>query len=137
MRTAVDTNVLLDVLAAGSAHGPASRETLHRARLDGALVICEVVYAELAAAFEGDRERLALFLLAAGIRLERTSETALAEAGASWRAYRAAGGPRSRVLADFLVAAHARDAADRLLSRDRGFYRRWFGDLPVLDPSVR
>ncbi len=39
-------------------------------------------------------------------------------------------------MADFLVGAHARAQADRLLSRDRGFYRAEFADLDILDPSV-
>jgi predicted nucleic acid-binding protein len=46
-----------------------------------------------------------------------------------------AGGTRERVIADFLIGAHAMAKADRLLTRDRGFYRRYFKDLTVLDPS--
>jgi predicted nucleic acid-binding protein len=38
------------------------------------------------------------------------------------------------VVADLLVGAHAAHQADRLLTRDRGFFRRYFDDLMVLDP---
>lgn len=44
-------------------------------------------------------------------------------------------GPRSRVVADFLVGAHASVQADRLLTRDRGFHRAYFGELTILDPT--
>jgi len=56
-------------------------------------------------------------------------------AGARWRLYRERGGTRERVIADFLIGAHACVSADRLLTRDRGFYRSYFGDLKILDPS--
>ena len=60
--------------------------------------------------------------------------TALA-AGRCWQEYRKAGGSRERVIADFLIGAHAAARADRLLTRDRGFYRNCFPGLPILDPS--
>jgi hypothetical protein len=57
-------------------------------------------------------------------------------AGAAWRRYRESGGPRSRLIADFLIGAHARRQAERLLTRDRGFYRTYFADLVILEPSI-
>lgn len=58
------------------------------------------------------------------------------DAGRAWRAYRARGGSRERVIADFLIGAHARARADRLLTRDRGFFRAYFEGLLVVDPSM-
>jgi predicted nucleic acid-binding protein len=53
-----------------------------------------------------------------------------------WSAYRRQRGTRERVIADFLIGAHALVQADRLLTRDRGFYRRYFEGLEILDPSA-
>jgi predicted nucleic acid-binding protein len=57
-------------------------------------------------------------------------------AGALWGANRR-GSERARVVADFLVGAHAMQHADRLLTRDRGFYRQAFADLEIVDPTHR
>ncbi len=135
MITAVDTNVLLDVLSADASFGGASRRALAAARADGALIVSEVVLAELSSAYTGAgsaREVLDR------LQIDFVPSTAqiAADAGGAWRAYREAGGPRTRIVADFLIGAHAARAADRLLTRDRGFYRTIFSDLVIVDPST-
>jgi len=134
MITAVDTNVLLDVLGADESFGEASRAALRRCFDEGALVACEVVWAETAAWFT-PIERMTARLASMGIRFEPLDAVAAQEAGAAWRNYRGAGGPRRRLLADFLVGGHAWHHAERLLTRDRGFYRAYFRDLAIVDPA--
>lgn len=52
MITAVDTSVLLDVFLPDDKHGPRSREWLRNAYDRGAILVCDVVYAELVPAFQ-------------------------------------------------------------------------------------
>lgn len=135
MITAVDTNVLLDVFTADPEHGPSSRSALSTCLEEGRIVICDVVWAETAAAFPRDHPVVET-LLSIGATYSPMAEPAAAMAGSAWREYRRTGGPRTRVVADFLIGAHALVTADRLLTRDRGFYRQHFTDLDIVDPSA-
>jgi predicted nucleic acid-binding protein len=130
MIIAVDTNIFLDVLRPNPAFVTSSLELLQRSAAEGSLVICSVVWAELAASFRR-REDLDAFLDAVPVRLERFTSGALYHAAQAWVAYRRAGGRRERILPDFLIGAHASAQCARLLSRDRGFYRSYFPDLDV------
>ncbi|MGB2711819.1 MAG: type II toxin-antitoxin system VapC family toxin [Conexibacter sp.] len=136
MITAVDTNVLLDVLTADPAFGPASLAALRAANKTGALVASEVVWAETSAWYSSEQEA-AQQLDELRVRLIPMGAAAAFAAGVAWGAYRRAGGRRDRMIADFLVGAHAATHADQLLTRDRRFYRTRFRGLKVLDPSVR
>jgi predicted nucleic acid-binding protein len=133
--TAVDTNVLIDVLGANTAFGLASSRAIRRCLGEGALVACEIVWAEAAANFvSGEAARTVLGRLR--VEFSAVELASAAVAGESWRAYRQAGGSRQRTVPDFLIGAHALHQADRLLTRDRGFYRGYFDGLEILDPTA-
>lgn len=134
MITAVDSNVLIDVLSPDPDHGPLSRDALKRCLAEGELVVCDVVWAETAAMFPSQKEA-ARSLDGLGISFSAVDAVAAGLAGAAWRLYRDRRGARVRLVTDFLVGAHAQEQADRLLTRDRGFYRSHFTRLTVLDPS--
>ncbi len=134
MITAVDTNVLCDYFGADRTFGPSSKEAIGSCLAEGRLVACEVVLAEVtaffsssSAAFEGIR--------GIGVEFDPISLQATLAAGTTWREYRQRGGRREHLVPDFLIGAHALLQADRLLTRDRGFYRAYFSRLRILDPA--
>jgi hypothetical protein len=101
---------------------------------EGALVACEVVWTETRSAFADDAAmRQAMDAL--GVAFSPISLASAEVAGAVWKRYRTGGGKRDRVVADFLIGAHAATQCDRLLTRDRGYYKKHFAGLAVFDPS--
>lgn len=135
MISALDANVIIDVVRGDEHFGPGSREAVRTAALRGSVVVCEVVWAEVVALFD-DVTRGAAVLENMSAGLLPISRDGADRAGVLWRAYRRAGGPRERLMADFLVAGHASEQADVLVTRDRGFARSHFGDLAIIDPSA-
>jgi predicted nucleic acid-binding protein len=134
MKTALDTSVILDVLTADPKWADASEAALKSAFLVGPLVIGECVLAEITPALtSGELDQFLgdwriLFL-------PSTRESARA-AGEMFRRHLSRAGKRSRVLPDFLIASHAQHHTGRLLARDRGYYRDYFADLTLIDPTV-
>lgn len=132
MKTAIDSSALLAIFN-GEPDANVWLEILIRARAEGRLVVCDVVYAELAPAF-ADEAGLRTQLDRLGIGFEPVSPAAAFRAGTLFRTYREAGGKRELMIPDFLIAAHAGVDADRLVAADRGYLRRYFADLPLLRP---
>lgn len=133
MKTAVDTSVLLDVLLNDPQHAPASLTALHRAAAEGALVISETALAELVPVLSP--ADFSQFLADWKLSFVPATQPVAILAGEMFRKYLDRGGKRGRVVPDFLIAAHAQLLADRLLARDRGYYRDYFTQLNLWDPS--
>jgi len=98
--TAVDTNVLLDVLRPNPDFLDASVKALVACGSEGKLVVCDIVYAELCVHFP-DRKSCDGFLRDREIGLQVSTRSACDFAARAWKKYREAGGPRERILPDF------------------------------------
>lgn len=133
MITAIDANVLLDVLSGSAAHGPRSAAALRQAASEGALIGSTAVLAEVLGAYD-DADAAGARLDQLGLELVPDDRRVAISAARVYRAYRKGGGTRSRILPDFLIGAHAAVHADRLLTRDRGFYRSHFAELTIMEP---
>jgi len=133
MVTAIDTSVLLDVLLNDPQHSGPSIAALRQAANEGSLVICETVLAEIVPTLAP--ADVPQFLADWNLTFAPSSQPSALLAGEMFRTYLQRGGKRGRVVPDFLIAAHAQHHAQRLLARDRGYYRDYFTQLQVWDPT--
>jgi predicted nucleic acid-binding protein len=133
MRTAIDSGVILDVVVGDPKHADASEIALRRVASEGALVVGECVLAEIRPAFSNDD--FEQFLDDWNIVFEPSSRESSLLAGAMFQVYlRRRRAVSRRVVADFLIGAHALVTCDRLLARDRGYYRDYFAGLRIIEP---
>jgi predicted nucleic acid-binding protein len=129
----VDTNVILDVLGADPEFGERSRLVLEETAETGALVINPVIFAEVGALVDSIEELDGL-VPESLFRRDAIPWEAAFLAGRALSAYRRAGGLRERILADFMIGAHAAVAGFGLITRDRGYGQHFM--IEVLDPGI-
>ena len=134
MITAVDTNILIDILEPDPVYGLRSKEALKKCLREGAVVACDVVWAEVATAYGNNQSDLVEALQAMRIGFSAMSMESALGTARSWHDYRRRGGGRDRIAADFLIGGHAAAQAERLLTRDLGFYRKYFKSVAVVSP---
>lgn len=132
---AVDSSVLLDLLIDDEQFAAASSESIGRALSMGEVVVCDAVVAEVQSMLD-TRETALDSLADFGIRYAATTEQAAVRAGHMQRRFRDRGGRRERVVADFLIGAHALLQCDALITRDAGFFRDYFKGLKIIVPKA-
>jgi predicted nucleic acid-binding protein len=129
---AVDTSALLSIFK-GESEGESWLDLLHDLARTKSLIISTVVLGEIRSFFPSDTACLKA-IQALDLRVSDLDQDSSLLAGKIFRDYRAKGGPRSTILPDFLVAAHATVKADALATFDRGYLRTYFPKIRLLQP---
>ncbi len=132
---ALDSSVLLDVLVGDPRHVDASEEAIAGALAMGEVVVCEAVVAELQSLLDTDADVMEV-LESMGIRFQPGSEQVAMRAGLMNKRFRKRGGQRERVMADFLIGAHAMLQCKALITRDDAFFRVYFKGLRIIAPRA-
>jgi predicted nucleic acid-binding protein len=138
MSTAIDTNVIVALWDRDHTLNTIAQRALEVALSRGQLVIAAPVFAELLACPGRDEQFLTTFFSDTGITVEWVlDESTWRAAGLAFQAYAAQrrkqrdSGPR-RILADFLIGAHALQKKYHLLTLDDRIYRTAFPTLKIV-----
>jgi predicted nucleic acid-binding protein len=126
----VDSSVVLSIYT-GEPAGAEWLQILIGLRKRSALLVCEVVVAETRPALPSLAEHKKQ-LEKLGLVYSPLGFEAACRAGEIHRAYRKAGGDRKRIMADFMIGAHACIQADQLATDDEGFMRKYFSSLKLV-----
>ena len=138
MTTAIDTNVIVALWDRDATLNSAAQSALDAALGRGGLIIAAPVFAELMACPGRDQAFLDMFFHDAGIVVDcNLDEVTWRAAGRAFQACAARRrrhgepGPR-RILADFLIGAHAMQKGYRLLTLDDRLYQATFPGLKTV-----
>lgn len=144
MVTAIDTNIIVGVLEGEEALAGYLATVLDRLAEHGQLIIAPVVYAELLAAPSRPPAIVDAFLTETPVRADWSlNEAVWRAAGLAYRTHRQRraegegnGAVARRILADFIIGAHALHRRATLLTWDIGIYRTYFPGLVTVAPET-
>jgi hypothetical protein len=137
MTTAIDTNVVVALWDEDPTLSLAAQTALEAAFNRGSLVVSAPVFAELIAAPRRTESFVSSFLEATGIAVEwDLGEGVWRSAGRAFQDYaerrrRQRDRGSRRILADFLIGAHAQTRGYRLLTLDERLYKAAFPTLTI------
>jgi predicted nucleic acid-binding protein len=142
MPIALDTNVLWPVLTEAQPAVSVLAPIIESYNTSDGLVVCGAVYAELLAGPGATASIVDASLARVGIVIDDALPLAIwREAGLAYRAYAerrlaSEGALPRRILADFIIGAHALHTASALMTLNRSDFARLFPALPLIVPSL-
>jgi predicted nucleic acid-binding protein len=147
---AVDSNILIDFIGNDPVAADSADDALRRALGSGPVVVCDMVVAEVVTGL-GNGSFVIDALEALGIEFVALELRSAVRAGEMQRRYaerRRASQTKPpsasrtrlipeppRVVADFMIGAHALLQCQGLITRDAGFFRDYFKGLKVIVPK--
>jgi predicted nucleic acid-binding protein len=139
MTTAIDTNVIVALWNEDEAQNLAAKKALGESQIGGSLVVCGAAYAELMAAPGRTETLVGRFCEEAGIAVDwEIGEKVWRAAGMAFQGYAARrrkqrGTEARRILADFVIGAHALVNGYKLLTLDARMYQASFPRLRIVE----
>ena len=155
MIAVIDTNILVDILLKDAEFGEKSKELLENQGRIGSLVISPIVYSEMIVFFLKRHEtkiavsKLDEFLDDMDVQVSELTKEDLISSSQAWKNFTDSKSVicpkcgatnnfnckkcksqifwRNRIITDFLIGAHAQNHSDVFLTRDRGYFRKYFG----------
>lgn len=143
MTTSIDSNVIAALWSRDDATNVDAVKMLSLARKQGNLVVVGPVYSELMAGPLREEAALDAFFTETGIAVDwKIGEDVWREAGKAFRGYalrRVSSGAKlpRRILADFMIGAHAMLGGYTLLTIDGGIYSAAFPKLKIISTKSR
>lgn len=132
MTLAVDSSALLAIFK-DEALGASWLDLLLDLRGENHLVACDIVWSEIAPLFPSGAVLLRQ-MHNIGVSFSALTEETCFQAGNLFATDKKRGGRRGRIIADFIVAAHALHQADALATADEDFMGAHFPQLKVVAP---
>ena len=154
MITAIDTNILIDILLKDPEFSEKSRELLENQGKLGTLIISQITYSEVMTLFLKKHEmkiavsKLDEFLDDVQVQVSEFTKEDLITSSQAWQKFTDSKSVvcpkcgaknnfsckkcksqvfwRNHMITDFLIGAHAQNHAEVLLTRDEGYYKKYF-----------
>ena len=129
----VDSCVLLDLIDNDPVwKGWSARQIFNHSIVED-LFLNPIVYAEISVRY-GDEKDVDRILGASGLRFMGIPRQAAFMAAKAYQQYRRMGGPRTSLLPDFFIGAHAAVLGATILTRDTRRYTAYFPTVPLIAP---